>query len=159
MCSLTPRLRCLLQESARILVDLAAANGRPDHSFTDLKEIMETWRLRTPNDWESLVHWQDVLVWRNQIYNIVINSFGSMRDMAPALHQLGYKVGRECVLSVCGGASEPCAAARATHTHPLWPAVCQAPAQRQASLLSAFFCAVRLPAARCVSPLSYKTPC
>ncbi|GIL45633.1 hypothetical protein Vafri_2841, partial [Volvox africanus] len=80
-----------LKESARILVDLAQGGGRPDHSFTDLKEIMETWRLRTPNDWESLVHWQDVLVWRNQIYNIVINGFGSMRDMAPALHQLGYK--------------------------------------------------------------------
>ncbi len=71
---------------------MAAANGRTDHPFTDLKEIRETWRLRTPNDWESLVHWQDVLVWRNQIYNIVINSFGSMRDMAPSLPQLGYKV-------------------------------------------------------------------
>ncbi len=33
-----------LQESARILVDLAQANGRADHSFQDLKEIMETWR-------------------------------------------------------------------------------------------------------------------
>ncbi|GFR40173.1 hypothetical protein Agub_g730, partial [Astrephomene gubernaculifera] len=80
-----------LKESARILVDLAQANGRPEHAFTDLKEIMATWRLRTPNEWESLVHWQDVLVWRNQIYNIVINSFGAMRDLTPALHQLGYR--------------------------------------------------------------------
>lgn len=38
------------------------------------------------------MHWQDVLVWRNQIYNIVINSFGSMTHLAANLHQLGYKV-------------------------------------------------------------------
>ena len=48
-------------------------------------------RLRTPNDWESLLHWQDVLVWRNQIYNIVINAFRNMAEIAPQLHQLGYK--------------------------------------------------------------------
>ncbi len=37
------------------------------------------------------VHVQDVLVWRNQIYNIVINSFNGLPDLNRNLHQLGYK--------------------------------------------------------------------
>lgn len=78
-----------LKESAKVLVDVAKQDA--NHQFTDLKEILETWRLRAPNDWESLLHWQDVLVWRNQIYNIVINAFRNMSEIAPQLHQLGYR--------------------------------------------------------------------
>ncbi len=48
-------------------------------------------RLRTPNDWDSMLHWQDVLMWRNNIYNIVIQAFSRMSEMAPLLHQMGYK--------------------------------------------------------------------
>jgi transformation/transcription domain-associated protein len=56
------------------------------------QDIMETWRLRTPNEFERLSHWADVLVWRNHIYNIIINAFKNLADVAPHLHQLGYKV-------------------------------------------------------------------
>lgn len=52
---------------------------------------METWRLRTPNEWERLSVWSDVLVWRNHIYNIVINAFQNLAERAPQLHQLGYR--------------------------------------------------------------------
>jgi transformation/transcription domain-associated protein len=48
-------------------------------------------RLRTPNAWDSLVHWQDVLLWRNHIYNVVIGAFNSMQEIAPQLHQMGYR--------------------------------------------------------------------
>lgn len=48
-------------------------------------------RLRTPNEWEPLGHWQDVLMWRNTIYNIVITAFRGYADVAPQLHQLGYR--------------------------------------------------------------------
>ena len=30
-------------------------------------------------------------MWRNQIYTIVINAFRNMAEIAPQLHQLGYK--------------------------------------------------------------------
>lgn len=80
-----------LKESSRILMDLAAANQRPDYTYGDLKDIMDTWRLRTPNEWDSMVHWQDVLVWRNQIYNVVISAFQRLSEVAPQLHQLGYR--------------------------------------------------------------------
>jgi transformation/transcription domain-associated protein len=94
-----------LRESVRILYDLAHGNTRRDHQFIEMKEIMETWRyavshfryildfvhsicftsahyllscrIRQPNVWESLLHWQDVLLWRNQIHNIVINAFSN----------------------------------------------------------------------------------
>ena len=48
-------------------------------------------RLRTPNEWDSLVHWQDVLLWRNHIYNVVINAFNNFSEIAPQLHQMGYR--------------------------------------------------------------------
>lgn len=81
-----------LKESARLLVDVAnTARGTANHSFQDLQETLEAWRLRTPNEWESLSHWQDVLMWRNQIYNIVIEAFSRLRDSHPSLHQLGFK--------------------------------------------------------------------
>ena len=49
---------------------------------------METWRLRTPNEWEPLSHWADLLMWRNHMYNTVINVFRNLAEMAPQLHQV-----------------------------------------------------------------------
>eukprot|EP00798_Chlamydomonas_sp_ICE-L_P011531 gene11531-34243_t len=84
-----------LQESARIFVYLAqATNGlacRTDNAFTDLEDIMKTWRLRSPNEWESLLHWQDIIIWRNHVYDFVINAFRNMAELDPMMHQLGYK--------------------------------------------------------------------
>ena len=56
-----------------------------------MQDILETWRLRTPNEWEQLTVWSDVLTWRNAIYNVIINAFKHMGELAPHLHQLGYK--------------------------------------------------------------------
>ena len=55
------------------------------------QDILETWRLRTPNEYESLSHWGDIIMWRGHIYNIVINAFKNVADVAPQLHQLGYR--------------------------------------------------------------------
>lgn len=52
---------------------------------------METWRLRTPNEWDNFGIWSDVLIWRNQIYNVVIEAFKAYGDVAPPLFQLGYR--------------------------------------------------------------------
>ena len=52
---------------------------------------METWRLRTPNDWERLGSWASVLCWRNHVYNAVIHNFKSFSEINPVLHQLGYR--------------------------------------------------------------------
>jgi transformation/transcription domain-associated protein len=52
---------------------------------------LSVFRLRTPNEWDSLVHWQDVLLWRNYIYNVVIQAFNALSEVAPQLHQMGYR--------------------------------------------------------------------
>ena len=81
-----------LQESSRILSELSVLHqSRPDYMYSDLKDIMETWRLRLPNEWESLMHWGDVLIWRNHVYNVMINALNDFQESLPQLHQLGYR--------------------------------------------------------------------
>lgn len=38
----------------------------PTHYPTVLQEICETWKLRTPNEWEPIQWWSQLLSWRNQ---------------------------------------------------------------------------------------------
>lgn len=103
-----------LKESARLLLDVQnATRGSSNHSFQDLTETLEAWRLRTPNEWESLSHWQDVLMWRNQIYNNVITAFARLRDSHPNLHQLGFKdkawsVNKLAAVALKHGAADAC---------------------------------------------------
>ncbi|XP_077231461.1 uncharacterized protein LOC143864410 isoform X2 [Tasmannia lanceolata] len=88
-----------VQESTRIIVDIA--NGTKQHSgnsgvgvhggYMDLKDILETWRLRTPNEWDNLSVWYDLLQWRNEIYNTVIDAFKDFNSTNPQLHHLGYR--------------------------------------------------------------------
>jgi transformation/transcription domain-associated protein len=55
-----------VQESSRILMDIASGSkaqtpsnsgANPQSAFADLKDILETWRLRTPNEWDSMTVW------------------------------------------------------------------------------------------------------
>ncbi|KAL8160447.1 hypothetical protein V2J09_001984 [Rumex salicifolius] len=88
-----------VQESAKILVDSANGHkhvGNPGiggHGglFADLKDILETWRLRTPNEWDSMTVWYDLLQWRNEMYNSVIDTFKDFDSTNLPLHQLGYR--------------------------------------------------------------------
>ncbi|KAL0020642.1 hypothetical protein WJX79_010395 [Trebouxia sp. C0005] len=82
-----------LSESSHILQDLSRQQNRGpiENQYSHLKDILETWRLRTPNEWERVSTWSGIMLWRNVIYNIVINAFQSVKDVAPHLHQLGYR--------------------------------------------------------------------
>lgn len=88
-----------VQESARIIVDIANGNKQLSGSsvvgvqggYMDLKDILETWRLRTPNEWDNLSVWYDLLQWRNEIYNFVIDAFKDFQTTNPQLHHLGYR--------------------------------------------------------------------
>lgn len=87
-----------VQESARILVDIANGNkvssgsvGLPGNLYADLKDILETWRLRTPNEWDNMSIWYDLLQWRNEMYNSVINAFKDFSTTNPTLHHLGFR--------------------------------------------------------------------
>ncbi|XP_057972938.1 transcription-associated protein 1-like isoform X2 [Malania oleifera] len=88
-----------VQESARILVDIANGNKHSGGSvvgvhggiYADLKDILETWRLRTPNEWDNLSVWFDLLQWRNEMYNAVIDAFKDFGTTNSQLHHLGYR--------------------------------------------------------------------
>ncbi|XP_042493905.1 transformation/transcription domain-associated protein-like isoform X1 [Macadamia integrifolia] len=89
-----------VQESARIIVDIANGNKQLSGNsvasvhasgYMDLKEILETWRLRTPNEWDSLSVWYDLLQWRNEMYNTVIDAFKDFGSTNSQLHHLGYR--------------------------------------------------------------------
>ncbi|XP_010548285.1 PREDICTED: transformation/transcription domain-associated protein-like isoform X2 [Tarenaya hassleriana] len=88
-----------VQESARIHVDIAngskvsgsSAVGVNGNLYADLKDILETWRLRTPNEWDNMTVWYDLLQWRNEMYNAVIEAFKDFVTSNPQLHHLGYR--------------------------------------------------------------------
>ncbi|KAI7756782.1 hypothetical protein M8C21_014453, partial [Ambrosia artemisiifolia] len=88
-----------VQESARVILDIANGSklsGNPSvgvHGglYADLKDILETWRLRTPNDWDNLSVWYDLLQWRNEMYNSVIDAFKDLANTNSQLHHLGYR--------------------------------------------------------------------
>lgn len=89
-CALLRRMQQLveLRESARVVCDISTV--RHDHAYGDVKDILETWRLRLPNEWDPLLHWQDVLVWRNTVYNVVITAFNKIQ-VPSHMHQMGYR--------------------------------------------------------------------
>jgi len=88
-----------VQESSRIYVDIAngskvpgnAAVGGQGNLYADLKDILETWRLRTPNEWDNMTVWYDMLQWRNEMYNVVIDAFKDFVTSNTPLHHLGYR--------------------------------------------------------------------
>lgn len=87
-----------VQESARVLLDIAngskqlsANSGGGQHGYADLKDILETWRLRVPNEWDNMSVWYDLLQWRNEIYNTVIEAFKDFGTSNKQLHHLGFR--------------------------------------------------------------------
>ena len=81
-----------LQESTRVLLELGMVQQQQHtHSYSELKDILETWRLRTPNFWDSLGQWHDLFQWRNHIHNIVISAFKTFQDHPHHMHQIGYR--------------------------------------------------------------------
>jgi transformation/transcription domain-associated protein len=45
--------------------------------YTTMKETCETWRLRTANDHDSLLHWGTLVRWRNHVYDYIIKRCAS----------------------------------------------------------------------------------
>lgn len=79
-----------LLESWRIMMEFTVQGGL-GAQYQELKDICDTWKLRTPNEWEPVRWWSDVLMWRNQVYNMTIRQFSSLQTAAPTLHQMGYR--------------------------------------------------------------------
>ncbi|KAF9619194.1 hypothetical protein IFM89_005748 [Coptis chinensis] len=100
--SLQPRIPLLqqfqqlleAQESAKIIVGISSGSIKLSessvadvHGYAEVKDIIETWRVRVPNKWDNIVCLYDLLQWRIEMYNVVINAF---KDRGRQIHQLGY---------------------------------------------------------------------
>ena len=79
-----------LMESWRVMMEFSMQGGQAGH-YQDLKDIADTWKLRTPNEWEPVQWWSDILTWRNHVYNTTIRQFSNLQNVNPNLHQLGYR--------------------------------------------------------------------
>jgi transformation/transcription domain-associated protein len=45
----------------------AALPNATGPQYVELKDTLETWRLRVPNEWDDLTVWNDLLQWRNHM--------------------------------------------------------------------------------------------
>jgi len=85
-----------LQESTRILVELSNAqrpqHQNPGHCRTLVQDVMETWRLRTPNRWDPVPWWNEILTWRGNIYGIVAAAAKSLAEIHPQLMHKGHQL-------------------------------------------------------------------
>ncbi|KAL6768445.1 hypothetical protein ACKKBF_B39155 [Auxenochlorella protothecoides x Auxenochlorella symbiontica] len=79
-----------LPESWRIMMEFVRKGG-PSQQYQELKDICETWKLRTPNEWEPVRWWSDLLTWRNQIHDTSITQLNNPQAIAANLHQMGYR--------------------------------------------------------------------
>ena len=59
----------------------------------ELGDVMETWRLRTPNKWDPVPWWNEVLTWRGYMYNIIAGAGKSLTEIHPQLlHHGGHQL-------------------------------------------------------------------
>jgi FAT domain len=73
------------------VVERARSVQLPDAPYTDMCESCETWRLRTPNEHASLLHWATIIRWRCHIYDFIVSAFSGFEQRNPALYSLGFK--------------------------------------------------------------------
>jgi phosphatidylinositol kinase/protein kinase (PI-3 family) len=62
-----------------------------DGKYVDMNESCETWRLRTPAEHASLLHWATIIHWRAHIYDDIVSSFKTFEQSNPSLFSLGFK--------------------------------------------------------------------
>lgn len=62
-----------IRESGQIMVETSNhSNGR---TLPDLKNLLNAWRHRLPNDWEPLTVWDEVFSWRAQMFTAITANF------------------------------------------------------------------------------------
>jgi len=62
-----------IRESGQIMVE--TSNHSSGRTLPDLKNLLNAWRHRLPNDWESLTVWDEVFSWRAQMFAAITANF------------------------------------------------------------------------------------
>lgn len=62
-----------IRESGQIMVETSNhSNGK---TLPDLKNLLNAWRHRLPNDYEELTMWDEVFTWRSHMFNAITSNF------------------------------------------------------------------------------------
>eukprot|EP00026_Physarum_polycephalum_P000015 Phypoly_transcript_00015.p1 GENE.Phypoly_transcript_00015~~Phypoly_transcript_00015.p1 ORF type:complete len:3639 (+),score=586.09 Phypoly_transcript_00015:159-11075(+) len=77
-----------LQESAQIVKELSSVARH--QSVPDLKSALNIWRERLPNRWEDVTAWNDVMTWRQHVFQLINNAFKSLAELNPSLAYIGH---------------------------------------------------------------------
>jgi transformation/transcription domain-associated protein len=74
-----------LRESGQIMVE--TNNHNNGKTLPDLKNLLNAWRHRLPNDEEDLTVWDEIFAWRTTMFNAIISNFSSSEpSMLASLH-------------------------------------------------------------------------
>ncbi|KAI6782429.1 Transcription-associated protein-like protein [Emericellopsis cladophorae] len=65
-----------LHDASNIVSSLASTNvGNLDMKSTELKILLGAWRDRLPNVWDDITAWQDLVTWRQHIFNLINTTY------------------------------------------------------------------------------------
>lgn len=67
-----------IRESGQIMVE--SNNHSKGRTLPDLKNLLNAWRYRLPNDWEPISTWDEIITWRSHMFSAVVTSFQSLCD-------------------------------------------------------------------------------
>ncbi|CAB9517671.1 PI3/PI4-kinase family protein C1F5.11c [Seminavis robusta] len=62
-----------IRESGQMMVE--TSNHSSGRTLPDLKNLLNAWRHRLPNDCDKLTMWDDVFTWRSHMFNAVTRNF------------------------------------------------------------------------------------
>lgn len=62
-----------LRETGQILVEASGHSAR--RTIPDLKLVLNSWRQRLPNSFERVSEWDDIFLWRFQIFDAIASHF------------------------------------------------------------------------------------
>jgi transformation/transcription domain-associated protein len=68
-----------LRESSQIALETSSHSAR--RTIPDLKLLLCSWRHRLPNYFERLSQWNDIFLWRLQIFDVIARTFSWTNDL------------------------------------------------------------------------------
>lgn len=68
-----------LRESSQIALETSSRSAR--RTIPDLKLLLRSWRHRLPNYFERLSQWNDIFLWRLQIFDVIARTFSWTHDL------------------------------------------------------------------------------
>ncbi|KAI9818249.1 MAG: hypothetical protein M1832_004465 [Thelocarpon impressellum] len=73
-----------LHDASMICASLSQTNQQNlDNKSQELKLLLGTWRDRLPNVWDDINAWQDLVTWRQHIFNIINSTYLTLLPQQP----------------------------------------------------------------------------